>query len=559
MSSPLGDPALRLLARRKLFANLRALWRRMRTPKGAFFTLAGIALVTAWMVSLFLPGVTEAGRGTEDPADLRAAVRLGGLVFSLLTVTSSFSHRGLYLPAEEIQRLFSAPVARADLVRYRLIATMSRGAFGALLLGVILTRRMPVHGFAFAGAACAVLTLPILGQLVALASGGIEARWAKRMARTRTLALVLFLVAVPIVLFADRLPNLEAFEGGALLRKLTRPSDLIEIPLISWLTLPFRPWAEAIVAPDAATFLPWFGFSILIAFVLFELCARLPLDYRELSLETSASVAARVRRVRRGGGVAGAKASVRLAALRVPWLFGRSPAGALAWRKSSSILRKAKGTLFLSLLVLTLLTFVGRQMGDALPVVAVLGTLYLTSGLRFDFRDDLDRMEVIKAWPVSAPRAFAATLAPEVLLVSALVMLALCVQVLLDGHTTPLFWAVLLLQPPLVFAWVAVDNLVFLLAPVRFVPGQEGALQNAGRGMLLMFLRALVLLVVGLVSAGPAALVWFFGESTLGLSQAAVFVLTALVAGVVLFACDLLLVLVGGRCLRRFDVAKDRG
>ena len=556
MSVLFGDPALRWLARRKLRASARNFKRRIRTLKGALFTFAGVALFLLWMVSLFVPSMGR-DRPIGDPEDLRAGVRLGALVLTLLSLSSSFSHRGLFMPAGEIQRLFSAPVSRRDLIRYRLLATMGRGLFGALIVGLVVMRRMPSPGFAFLGSLCAVVSLPILNQLVAILSGGLEARWAKRIARARSPLLIV--AAVGIVVLVTGSPSGDEGDGPLGHLESLQPASLLEAPVMQALTSPFRPWAEMITASTWSVFLPWLVLCLAIGLLLFEVTVRLPVDFRELSLQTSASVAARIRRVRRGGGVAASKASKRMAGFRVPWLFGRSAAGALAWRKSAGILRKAKGTLWVSVLVLVVLTVVGRKSEDALPLIAILGTFYLASGLRFDFRDDLDRMEVIKAWPVSPARVFAATLLPEVLLVSTLVLAALVVHALAVGVLSPLFWGILVLQPPFVFAWVAVDNAVFLFAPVRFVPGQEGALQNAGRGMMLMFLRALVLLVVLVICGGPAALTWFLIARFLDAPEMVLMVASAGVASFVLCLCDLVLIWIGGTFLARFDVARDRG
>ncbi len=552
MSVVLGDPALRLLARLKLRGALRAFRRRLRTVKGALFTLCGVLLFGAWMTSLFLPALREGPPLPGDPEDLRARVRLGGLVLTMLSLSSSFSHRGLFLPADEIQRLFAAPVSRRDLVRYRLLATLRRGVLGAIVVGLVLMRSMPRPGIAFLGCLCAVGTLPVLNQMVAIVAGALEERWARRVGRLRTPLLLLGVAGVALVVLPLRVPEAQ---GGPLVG-LDR---LLESGPLAAAVAPFEPWARMVTAPSWPRFLPWFALCLAIGAVLFECTVRLPVDFRELSLETSASVAARLRRVRRGGGVASGRASARLAGWRVPWAFGRSPEGALAWRKSAAILRKAKGTLWVSVLVLVVLTVIGRQHDDATILIAVLGTFYLTSGLRFDYRADLDRMEVIKAWPVSPARAFAATLLPEVLLVAVLVMAALLAHALLRGTLSRSFWPIFCLQPPFVFAWAAVDNAVFLFAPVRFVPGQEGALQNAGRGMLVMLLRMIVLVAVGALCAGPALLLLWLGREVLGWSDEALLPAVVAAAGGVLVLCDVGLALVGGVLLRRFDVARDRG
>jgi hypothetical protein len=252
----------------------------------------------------------------------------------------------------------------------------------------------------------------------------------------------------------------------------------------------------------------------------------------------------------------------------VPWILGRGSAGAVAWRKTGAILRKARGTLIVSVVVLSFVILLGtatfgrgRDDGDRTGgtlLVTVLGLLYLSSGLRFDFRDELDRMESVKAWPLSSRKLFFAMLIPEVLLVSLLIAGAVLVKSAIDGGVEPVAVAAILSVPLITFAWVAVDNSVFLLMPVRLVPGQEGALQNAGRGLLLLFLRLILIGIPLLIASLAAFLVWH-GIRALHPSEPAAFGGAFAAGWCVLLALDLVLIELGAWTFRRFDVARDRG
>src|SRR6185503_10367690 len=124
---------------------------------------------------------------------------------------------------------------------------------------------------------------------------------------------------------------------------------LIELPLVKAVLLPLRPWAALITATDAATFFTWLAVCALIWYVGFELTARIPVDFRELSLATSADVAKRLNRVRRGAlGASSGSVSKRTLGWELPWVFGRGGFGAIAWLKLASIVRKARGTLLIS-------------------------------------------------------------------------------------------------------------------------------------------------------------------------------------------------------------------
>src|SRR6185436_2551129 len=82
----------------------------------------------------------------------------------------------------------------------------------------------------------------------------------------------------------------------------TRKGDPFEHPLLGYATLPLLPWARMIAAGTLAAFTPWFLLCFGLHLFLSELCARVPIDFRELSLQTSARAAARLARLRRGGG-----------------------------------------------------------------------------------------------------------------------------------------------------------------------------------------------------------------------------------------------------------------
>ncbi|MEW6071925.1 MAG: putative ABC exporter domain-containing protein [Planctomycetota bacterium] len=572
MSGIVGHPALALLARRKLRGTLRKTGRRLRTWKGATFTVLGVVLIGIWMGSLLLP-ILRGSWVPPEPARQLPKIELVALLLVVLNLASALQHRGLFLPRDEIERLFSAPVSAADLIRYRMLATAGRSTFGAFIIGVMAMRRMPIPLLAFAGIFLGVMTVPILHQCLAILAGGFERRFAARLRRlARIVSFVVVTIGLSLVLYLVLGERVEDSAPVEWIRSRFGPAaaDPLALPAVRAVLSPFWPWAKMIAAPTGLEFLGWFLVCGGIWILLFELTARIPLDYRELSLETSAHVAARLRRVARGGGAAAGEASQRLAGWRIPWLFGRGAGGAVAWRKTGAILRKARGTLWTSVLILAFLTIAStaivRGNDGPMPALApplllsVLGTLYLCSGLRFDFRDELDRMDVIKTWPVPAARLFLAMLLPEVALVSVILVGAIGLRVLVAGSgPEPAVVILLLLQPLFVMAWVGLDNAVFLLVPVRFTPGQDGALQNAGRGMLMMLLRLLMLAVIGGVGGGVAVGTWHLLAGPLGASEDAAYAVAGAALWGAVLLVDAAVVHLGGKALQRFDVARDRG
>src|SRR6185369_2111841 len=123
----------------------------------------------------------------------------------------------------------------------------------------------------------------------------------------------------------------------------------------------------------------------------------------------------------------------------------------------------------------------------------------------------------------------------------------------------PALVGIIAFQPLVTFAWVALDNAVYLYAPVRYSPGQEGALQHMGRSLVLMHLRFGLLVSVAIGAGLPAAGAYFGLHLGLGASKAAALWTGGSIAWAGLLVADALLVLAGGKMLQRFDVARDRG
>jgi Putative ABC exporter len=565
-----GPAALRLLLRLKLRGAARAQLRRLRSPRNWIFLLVGVGLFAIWGLYIVLMPRWR-GPSVPDPESDLAWTSVVLFALALLTLVSSFNHRGLYLPRQEIELVFSAPIERSDLVRYRLSTNLLRSLVAGLFIGMGTALRMPHPLFAFAGTLAALLSLPILGQATAILLGDAENRWTRLVERVPARALSLG-GALGLVLLLVYVATGQ--DGGLGLLLAGREGEPLhaqawfQAPLTQALLLPTRPWALAINAETGSEFLRWFGLCALIWLAAFELTARLPVDFRELSLATSADVARRLQRLRRGGaGVGGSKAERVALSWQVPWLLGRGPFGAIAWLKFVAMMRKARGTVLFSVLVVAFVAIgfpiltrqgVGQE-GELVGacMIAAVGSMYLAAGLRFDFRQDLELMDRVKTWPVAPARIFLATILPEVLLISILLSSAILVRsacVGFQAELLPILW----FQPLATGAWIAVDNAVYLYAPVRFTPGQEGALQHMGRSLLLMVLR-LALLGVALLAAGGPALALVVWADEIGLESGLARVIALSWAWLVLLAVDVALVYAGGWVLRRFDVARDRG
>ncbi len=560
----LGHPALRLLARRKFLGVLRKQVRRLKTPTGALFAIVGLAAIVLWVGSIAANAFFGDLRSARAPVTPETA-RLVGTAITVMSLIGSLSFRGLYLPREEIELLFAAPLSRGDVIRYRLWTALGKSLFGSMFFGLVVMGRVSVPLFGFLGAFVAMMTVPIVAQIASLFAGDAENRWIQRLPKGALRAFNI--IGVMLILAIVILPGHDSDPLGGPSSLPEMLAKLLAHPIVRAVTLPVWPWATLVTSSSAAQFFPLFGLCLAVWWMLFEACARVRIDYRELSLETSADVAKRLSRMRRGGaGASAGKADKSSAGWRVPWLFGRGAFGALAWRKSGTILRKARGTLLISgALVLALVAaswvmFKGNTEHGALAssvMIACAGTLYLCAGLRFDFREDLERMDVVRSWPVAPSRVFLAAILPEALLVGGLLALAIVARMLLARQFPSEVVIVLAALGPAVLNWIAIDNAVFLLWPQRLTPGSDGLLQQAGRSLMLMLVRGLVVGVVGGAVFASGAIV-FFSLSWAGTSEPLPWIVAVVAGLTVLYAQSILLVMLGGKALARFDVARDR-
>ena len=580
MSGSRSGAPLAYLWRAKLVGRLRDLRRRLASPLGALTLLVGVLLIGGWAATIvFRSSIIER---TGDPPSL-AAIRLGLALYLAFVTLSALSVRGLYLPRAEVERLLAAPISRASIVRFRAATSIFASLPFVALMAVFLSPRFASPEVAAVALLLVVPTTTVYGQGVSLLAAPTSGRLDRILGRVpeSTLRLVGILGVLSVFLALGLGPGLES-EGAAERRAYLEQfapgradgeapdvsgeaaprrgafEGFANAPPVSALTLPLQPWARALAAPDMGAAAPWLALLALLFVCALEGVARLPIDYRMSAVRTSEAFERRLARARRGQvGASAMDPSKRARGLRVPWLAGRSRFGALVWVRVAWLVRQSRGALLVAALVAVVGLVVGTRLvtgeGAETGALAVLGVVYLSSGLRADFRNDLDRMESMRAWPVRPASLFVATVLPGALLTAAVIGFVLVVRATLLGHdvlTTAAFAAAI---PPVAYGWAAVDNAVFLLFPARFVPGQGSAIQHAGRGFLLVLLRGAILLMLLAVAGGGALQLERYLAPTAPELAPYAAVLWAIVVGV----CALVLVTAfGAWALRRYDVSR---
>ena len=183
----------------------------------------------------------------------------------------------------------------------------------------------------------------------------------------------------------------------------------------------------------------------------------------------------------------------RRAFFAVPSLPYWGGIGPIFWRQLTSAVRGMGRALVLFLFGLA---FGGPMLasgiGKAEMIVPTLGgvgvwlSVFLTTLVPFDFRGDIDRMATLKTLPIVPWRlAVGQLLAPTLILaMMQWVIVAGCAA--LAPEQWPILLAVALYVPAYCFLAVALENLLFLLFPVRIMAATPGDFQALGRNVLLV-------------------------------------------------------------------------
>jgi hypothetical protein len=256
--------------------------------------------------------------------------------------------------------------------------------------------------------------------------------------------------------------------------------------------------------------------------------------------------------MRSGGVIAGRSAGKARFGLGEPPLWGGM--GPLAWRQTLSLLRNLRGVLvFLAMFILfgmgpAFMKSQGRGSGTAVALFFIpMMSVFMLPRLTFDFRGDIDRMDVLKTLPLPPWKLVIGQLITPVLIVSFVQVLVIIVM-LVGGAQRQVGWVAAMVVP-FNFVAAAIENLVFLWFPVRAVPTMAVDVQFMGRQWLFFVMKTAMMLAAGSAALVAASTVYMLsGHRMLPTLASAWFVLG--LAGAVFIPLV-------ARAFVKFDVTKD--
>jgi ABC-2 type transport system permease protein len=557
---------------------------RLREPRYLIGSVVGIAyfVMIFWRPFMGRRRYGPAGTRPDGPGGMldvlgtSLAGQFGAacLVFvtiALAWVWPSSRRPALAFTRADVQFLFTAPIPRWRLIRYKILRSQLGAFFGSALVTLLMRPASMIQGWTFfIGVALIMATINLhltgisLTRVPASQPGlrGLVRRWLPR-------AIVLAVVGViarDLVVHWSEVAAAQA-SGVNVMSEVARITASGLSGVVLW---PFRALVRLPLADSAAAFavaLPW---TLLALGLNYVWVLRTDVPFEEASAELSEKLA----RVRTEG----------LTALREPRSVatpfrlapGGTPEAAILWKNLISMGRFVSWRTFLRfapilIVLVAMLTRGGSASGsharmDVLAAVSLMiaafAVLLGPQLARADLRQDLPNLAVLRTWPLrGATLVRGEVLAPAIVLV-AIAWVALPAAAVFSmygpadrqvGSLWALLAAAMAVTPGVILVQLLVQNALAVTFPSWVTVGPpRGGVDVMGQRMLLMVVSVLALVVAllpAVILAG--SLVFIVRTFTGGFA----IVLPGLVAAVVLLGEALLGSEIIGRILDRTDVS----
>jgi putative ABC exporter len=513
------DRALWLLLWLRWTSWVRRLRRSLKSVKGMLLVGLGGGMILLWLASFVIQQFLPLQERRPPPLE---EVRLYGplilLGYCLLSSAFASGERVVHFSPAEVNFLFPGPFTRRQVLLYKIIGTLLVSQLTALFLMFVLLQYSTSLLSSLVAVSLAMGFVQLFAMALALMASVVGAKAYNRRRRV-VLAVVGVILVAGLVLEARS-------TGAADFAELFRA--LATSPIVRALLTPLSWFVDAFTAESAWQLLTGAVLSLLVDLALLALVLGLDAHYLEAAAAASEKMYARLQRLRTGGGAAAWGALGEKARFSLPSLPSWGGIGPIAWRQMVSALRGIKG-LVIVLIILGLM--VGMPMfftaqgaageradGDGTRLDdhsgAATARIALASGLisvsvfmlpmmlTFDFRGDVDRIDILKSLPLQAWQLAIGQLLTPVLMTAIIQVLLLAMWQAIWGGMELLLLGAVCFALPVNFLLFGIENLVFLWFPTRMATATPGDFQAMGRYMLLFMLKMVVLAVtVGLASA----------------------------------------------------------
>ena len=525
--------ALWKLIRLKWRGGFRQLWRSLKTLRGLVQVGFILLMVLYGLGSMFFFGRMSSSTPQavtlliDRMRDLVAVGLFGLAAWSMLFSTGEAT---VYFTASEVAFLFPAPFQRRHLLTYKLLQSLFGLTLISFFLSLVFARSLLLWLGGFCGTFLTLAFVQLLTMNVAFVRHVLEAR-----ANTLIRRVLGYGVSVwALVAIMQMLANAPSGDFTALAGSFRSSASG------RWLLAPFDVFARMIFATDAVSFGISFGLVLLLDASLLAVAYRLDGLSLEAALTISEKWTARIKLAQtKGAWHLFGSATSRVARRRLPRLPFWNGIGPIIWQRLTTNIRTSNKLFALlggAVLLAGGLAFkISRSSPNLAYPAASAGIgvmVYLSFLICMSVQNEIERVGYLKSLPLRPMMIVLGELLGFVGLLSAVqgaFFLALCG--LLPSIAGWLVGAAVV-TVPLNFLLFGIDKLIFYLFPVRLAKGAPGDFQNAGRQLLFVFLKML-LLFAGLSLVGVAVIPGVMLASPLWAVVPAVAVLFAECAGLV--------------------------
>lgn len=511
-------PALTHLLRLQFRARFRWMFGGSNTRKvrGKLFMAIGVGVL---LLSLAPSVVYRVMHDRKDPQSMRVILPIGMLAFVIASLISAAGERAIAFTPAETDFLFPGPFTRRELLGYKILKGAGTSLISSAIFATLLWQYAPSWIIAYLAAFLGLMFLQLLGIAIMLGAMSISEHAHTRMRR-------FVLIAALVIGAAALAPVIAAARGGG---SIDLAAQLQQSPAMRIVLAPFSVFGNILAAPNSGlSALKWIGAAGAMVLGLLAIVMRLDVFYLDVSANAGRRRYERFQRARtRGIGVQATNTHFRPPML--PCLGGIGP---IAWRQLTTAVRQSRG-------LLTLLVIIGIGAGifaytqrdkDGTALHSIGGVLLwasvmLSNTLRLDFRGDVDLIDSLKALPIAPIAVCAAEIVAPALLMTTFHLSVIAMAAFAAAGKMDLLVLAAVLALPVNLLLFAIENLMFLLHPTRFVSSGPGDLQGSGRTMMLMFVKLLILSLALGLAGGFGALTHVFTNSLAAAGAAALVVM----------------------------------
>lgn len=478
------NPSVRLLLRLQAQGRRRRMVRRLLQPRRIALTVLAAALLCVWLANALMSVLLREAADVEVLRRIIALTLTTYTAWHFVRVACFRPDRPLETPDQVHEMLSACPLRPEDLVCFHVAGALAAAALKASCVALLLFPDLGSPALGFLGVFAALSAVDLIRITVEIWAWGAPRRayLGFRLAVLTSLGAYCYLAASTVR---------EATVGA--LGAINDPNPLksvqvfferiVEVPAFDCFVVLWH-WilAPIVGVPSDPLSLAWLMFAFL---VLTLLASNVVRGYRTVVVWA----ARRERRqydqwapdleratVETAVGPARVSQHARRRLARPASLGGVGP---LAWRQSLGASRYAGGLLTAlavpgALSLIPLMAPVGND-GAVMSVVgglAFYSFLLLPTALRFDFRRDLDRLAMLKSYPISNGAAALGQVAAPVLIASAFQLVVLTIAQVVRPAAPALVCGAVLLLGVLNVLIFSLENLIFLWYPHRLK--QEG-------------------------------------------------------------------------------------